>query len=100
MVKDETYLTGIILDEDLEYGLREICRLCNIPAETVCDMVDEGLVDPRGREPMQWRFTAVEIRRIQVTIRLQRDLRVNLPGCALILDLMEELDELRRQRPR
>jgi len=27
---------------------------------------------------------------------LQHDLRVNLPGCALALELLEELEELRR----
>jgi chaperone modulatory protein CbpM len=99
MAKEVTYLTGTVLDEDLEYGLLDICRLCNITAEAVCDMIDEGLIDPRGREPMQWRFTAVQIRRIQVTIRLQRDLRINLPGCALVLDLLEELDKLQRRSP-
>jgi chaperone modulatory protein CbpM len=96
MTRKITYLRGSVIDEDMECSLRDICGICNIPAEIVQDMVDEGLICPRGSGPMEWRFSAVEIRRIQVSIRLQRDLRVNLPGCALILDLMEELEELRR----
>ncbi|MCL1979839.1 MAG: MerR family transcriptional regulator, partial [Proteobacteria bacterium] len=40
-------------------------------------------------------FTAIAIKRVQTTMRLQRDLRINLPGCALALDLLEELEELR-----
>lgn len=92
------YLSGTILDEDLECSLHDLCRICNIPAELVHEMIDEGLIRPKGLEPMQWRFTVVEIRRVQTTLRLKRDLRINLPGCALVLDLLEELEELRRRR--
>jgi chaperone modulatory protein CbpM len=81
----------------MECSLHDLCRMCNIPAEIVHEMIDEGLIRPKGLEPMQWRFTAVEIRRVQTTLRLKRDLRINLPGCALVLDLLEELEELRRR---
>jgi chaperone modulatory protein CbpM len=90
------HLSGTILDEDMECSLRDLCVMCNIPAEIVHEMIDEGLIRPRAPEPKQWRFTAIEIRRVLITLRLQRDLRVNLPGCALALDLLEELEELRR----
>ena len=91
------HMSGTILDEDMECSLYDLCRMCNIPAELVHEMIDEGLIRPRGSEPRQWRFTTIEIRRVQTTLRLQRDLRVNLPGCALVLDLLEELQELRRR---
>lgn len=100
MSKDLIYLTGILIDEELECSLSDICRLCNISATMIQEMIDEGLLCPRGRDPMNWRFTAIELRRVQVTLRLQRDLRLNLPGCALVLDLLEELEELRQRRLR
>ena len=96
MMSKITYLTGSVLDEDMECSLRDLCRFCNIPAEMIQDMIEEGLICPRGSNPGEWRFTAVEIRRIQVSLRLQRDLRINLPGCAMVLDLLDELEELRR----
>lgn len=99
MNQELIYVTGTLLDEEVECSLPEICRLCNISTNMVAEMIDEGLLQPRGLDPMQWRFTAVELRRIQVTLRLQRDLRVNLPGCALVLDLLEELEELRQRKP-
>lgn len=92
------YLKGTILDEDLECGLHDLCRMCNIPAELIHEMIDEGLIRPSGTEPLHWRFTAIEIQRVQTTLRLQRDLRINLPGCALVLDLLEELEKLRCRR--
>lgn len=92
------YLTGTILDEETVCGLSDLCSMCNISAEMVHEMIDEGLICPAGKNPMQWRFTSIEIHRIQTTIRLQKDLRVNLPGCALVLDLLDELEKLRRLR--
>jgi len=90
------YLTGTLLDESTVCCLSDLCSMCNISAEMVHEMIDEGLIHPGGRDPRQWRFTSIEILRIQTTIRLQKDLRVNLPGCALVLDLLDELEELRR----
>lgn len=98
MSKELIYLTGTLLDEDLECSMTDICRMCNISSDMVREMIDEGLLQPHGRDPMEWRFTEVELRRIQVTLRLQRDLRVNLPGCALVLDLLDELELLRQRR--
>ena len=96
MTNTLTPLTGTILDEDTRYNLAELCRLCGVPAELVLEMIDEGLLCPQGTVPNEWHFTAIEIKRIQITVRLQQDLRINLPGCALALQLLEELEELRR----
>ena len=98
MTDELTFLTGIILEEETECNLADICRMCNISPDAVRDMIEEGVIRPRGTAPDQWRFTALEIRRIQVTQRLQRDLRINLPGCALVIELLDELEELRRLR--
>jgi chaperone modulatory protein CbpM len=58
------------------------------------EMIDEGVITPLGDNPQNWYFGAIEIKRIQITLRLQQDLRVNLPGAALALDLLKELAEL------
>jgi chaperone modulatory protein CbpM len=36
------------------------------------------------------------LRRARLAVRLERDLEVNLAGVALALDLLEEIDRLRR----
>lgn len=95
MASNLIHISGTILDEDMECSLQELSRICNIEIELVREMVEEGLIRPRGSEPTHWRFTAIEIRRVQTSLRLQKDLRINLPGCALILDLLEEIEELR-----
>ena len=90
------YLQGVILNEDTRCTLADLCRLCGVPAEVIHEMVEEGLLTPEGLSPGDWRFTYVAIKRVLTAVRQQHDLRVNLPGCALALDLLEELEELRR----
>ena len=85
----------IVLDDTTTWGFTEICTLCRVERELVREMVNEGVLVPEGTSPETWRFNGVAVKRIQVTLRLQNDLRVNLPGAALALDLLEELAELR-----
>jgi chaperone modulatory protein CbpM len=84
-----------VFDESTWCTLSEACRLCNVNDQLIKEMIQEGLLSPAGSSIQEWRFGAQELKRIQITIRLQRDLRVNLPGAALALDLLEELDRLR-----
>ena len=98
MKKEIVGLSGIVLDEETCLNLNELCRLCNISADAVIDMIEEGVLTPGGRMPREWIFCGADVRRVQIVVRLQRDLRVNLPGAALALDLLEELEILRRMR--
>ncbi len=90
-------LVGMVLDEQAVLSLADLCRICAIEQQMVVAMIDEGLIEPQGESDDQWCFSAAELRRVKVAIRLQQDLRVNLPGAALIVDLLEELEELRRR---
>ena len=96
MGETEHYLSGTLLDDGCEYSLGELCRICGVTAENVIEMVAEGILEPSGDDPAQWRFCGPSVVRIRIVLHLQRDLRVNLPGAALALDLMDELEELRR----
>ncbi len=89
-------LSGQLLDEEMLLGLREVCGLCGVHAEQIIDMVAEGIAEPYGRSPMEWRFTGPMVGRLQRALRLQAQLGVNLAGAALALDLLDELDELQR----
>lgn len=89
-------LRGVVLDRDTVFSLVELCELCRLPAETVIEMVEEGLIDPLEEESARsWRFTADTLPRIQTALRLQHDLRINLAGVALVIDLLDEIRELR-----
>jgi len=87
--------TVLILDEDSVFTLRELSRSCDLAAEDLIAMVEEGVLTPRGASQREWRFPAADLRRIHTALRLQRDLGVNLAGVALALDMMDEMEGLR-----
>lgn len=100
MTRSLTVVSGLVMDESVSFSLGELSRACGVSAELVIDMVEEGVVEPMGREPAAWRFPGHAVVRVQTALRLSEDLRVNLAGAALALDLMDELSELRQSRRR
>lgn len=93
----EKLLSGEILEEQVDMTLAELCRSCNISAEHLFELVEQGVVEPRGRQPASWRFAGVSIQRVRCAQRLQRDLGVNTAGVALVLDLLDELEQMRER---
>lgn len=98
--RDMREISGTLLDERTVFGLRELCVACGVHAEIVIEMVEEGVLVPRGADPADWRFPGSAVTRAQKALKLARDLRVNWPGAALALDLLEEIERLRLQRRR
>jgi len=88
-------LSGEIFEEEIELSLAELCRACQLPAERVVELVDEGVIEPVGRDPARWRFRGISVRRVRCVQRLEQDLGVNLAGAALAIELLEELERLR-----
>jgi chaperone modulatory protein CbpM len=91
-----TVHTGIIIEED-HLTLGQLCRACGVHAEWVISLVEEGIINPDGKESHLWRFSGAHLVRVRSALRLHRDLGVNLAGIGLALDLIEELENLRTQ---
>ena len=91
-------ISAVPLDDSVEFSLTEVCAACRVTEELVVEIVAEGIVEPLGRERAQWRFTGGALMRVQRALRLQHDFGINLAGAALALDLLEELERLRRAR--
>jgi chaperone modulatory protein CbpM len=89
-------ISAVLLDDSVEFSLTEVCAACRVSEELVVEIVAEGIVEPLGGERARWRFTGVALTRVQRALSLQRDFGVNLAGAALALDLLEELERLRR----
>jgi chaperone modulatory protein CbpM len=87
-------LSGVLLDDSTALTLAELCQSCAVTSETVVEMVEYGILEPRGDSPPRWAFQASCLRRVTTARRLQRDLGVNLAGVALVLDLLDRIDRL------
>ena len=61
------------------------------------EFVEEGVLEVTTTvDASEWRFAGGALRRARTAARLQRDLELNLVGVALALDLMDEIERLRR----
>jgi chaperone modulatory protein CbpM len=95
MSKNPLIPLGEILDENVELSLTDLAQRGSVHIEIIIELVQEGVLEPHGRSPEQWRFSGPDLLRLRRALNLQRDLELNLPGIALALDLLDELDELR-----
>jgi chaperone modulatory protein CbpM len=93
---DVQALTGTIFDQSAILSLKDLSRMCNVDERHIVEFVEEGVlnvVEVRS----EWHFTGDALRRARLAVRLERDLELNLAGVALALDLIEELQQLRRE---
>jgi chaperone modulatory protein CbpM len=84
-----------VVEESVHLTLVELCQACSAEEEHVVAWVHEGVLEPRGGSPENWRFSGESLRRARLALRLWRDLEINPPGVALALDLLDEIAALR-----
>ena len=68
---------------------------CSIEEDHVIAWVFEGVLEPVGESPREWRFKGDALRRARMAWRLSHDLEINPPGVAIALDLLDEIATLR-----
>jgi chaperone modulatory protein CbpM len=94
---EEPALQGILVDESTLLSIEDLCRICAIERRHVVEFVEEGVLEVAAVDAAEWRFRGGALRRARIAMRLQRDLELNLVGVALALDLMDEIQRLRRE---
>ena len=92
----EGSLSGNIFEEYAVLSVDELSRLCSVDRNWIVELVEEGVLTVIEVGAPEWRFPGAALRRARTALRLQRDLEINLAGVALALELLEELDRLRR----
>jgi chaperone modulatory protein CbpM len=93
----ERFITGQILEEEVELTIDELSHACGVHTEWVVELVEEGLIEAIGTRPHEWRFAGLSLHRARAALRLERDLGVNLAGAALAIELLDEIERLRER---
>ncbi|SRR6266568_4217738 len=91
---------GSVVEEEIHLTLMELCQACSASEEYVTAWVFEGVLEPIGAAPQEWRFSGQSLRRARLALWLTRDLEVNPPGVALALDLLDEIAALQARLQR
>lgn len=87
----------VVIDETPLLGLDELCRACGMTPQDMSAWVEEGIVEAEGRNPAEWRFGGVALRRARAAARLSSELQLDLEALALVLDLLERIEHLKAQ---
>jgi chaperone modulatory protein CbpM len=76
--------------------IRELSRLCECHTSVVRRMIVTGLIEPltSGEDPV---FDRSSIVRARKALRLKRDLHLNFDAVALVMELLDRIDELERK---
>lgn len=85
---------GMLIEEEHELTLKQLCDACGTSAEEITEMIHEGILEHRGRGKSGWRFSYYAVHRYRKANRLNKDLGINLSGVALVLELLDRIDEL------
>src|SRR3977135_2241259 len=94
---DDQPLSGAIFEESALLTVKDLSRMCAVDERHIVEFVEEGVLKVVEVNTTEWHFTGAALRRARLALRLERDLELNLAGVALALELMEELERLRRE---
>tara|TARA_R110001583_G_scaffold181927_5_gene339429 strand:- start:34111 stop:34428 length:318 start_codon:yes stop_codon:yes gene_type:complete len=89
-----------IVEEEVQLTLAELCQACNAPEASVVAWVNEGILEPSGDAPKDWRFTGASLRRARKARWLTHDMEVNAQGVGIVLDLLDEIADLQARLQR
>jgi chaperone modulatory protein CbpM len=97
MSSQDQPLAGAIFEETALLTVKDLSRMCAVDERHIVEYVEEGVLHVVQVDTTEWHFTGAALRRARLALRLERDLELNLAGVALALELMEELEHLRRE---
>ncbi|CEG58467.1 chaperone modulator CbpM [Legionella fallonii] len=93
----DNFLVGVLIEETTTISFHEVCHKYHIPEELLSEMVEQGLFPNQPSNKEQIALDQKALRRLEAAFRLHKDLGINLPGVALALDLLEEIEKMRKE---
>ena len=93
-------ISSVIVGDNPELTLTELSLACHVEEAKIVALVEEGIIQPRRPHVLPWQFSAKMLPRVAQALRLQRDLELNAAGVALALDLLAEIEGLRKRLKR
>jgi chaperone modulatory protein CbpM len=76
----------------------EVCNFANINAEYLLELVEYEIAVPLlGKQPQEWQFSVSTVTVATKAARLHRDLQIDWADIKLVLNLLEEIDQLKTE---
>ena len=95
IVVDHELMDYTIIDSTARLDLHAFAEACGQPFDWVVALVEHSILEKPDNQPEQWQFVGEELARARRAWRLQRDFDANLTAVAVMLDLLDEVSQLR-----
>lgn len=73
---------------------QELCRAVSISEPCLVEIVEHGIVEPKGGSIIDWIFDTQAITLVKKAVRIQHDFELDWSATALAIDLLERLEQL------
>ncbi|HLB56982.1 MAG TPA: chaperone modulator CbpM [Coxiellaceae bacterium] len=83
-----------IIDNDHLLSLEEICRAIHADDDLIIQLIEYHVIQPKGSSKKNWQFDDLALKRARLARNFYYDLEVNLAGVALLIDMLEKIEEL------
>lgn len=94
---DQEQLECTVVDSNTFLSLSDFAHACGQPHDWVIALVEHSILEKHDNVPERWQFVGEELVRARRAWRLQRDFDASLAAVALMLDLLDEVKQLRAQ---
>jgi len=94
----QTHMSAALLVEATQaLDLDALCQACHAQQSQLLVLVEEGVLGEQDPSPTPWRFDGHALARARRALRLQRELELDAGAVALVLDLLDRIEELQTQ---
>jgi chaperone modulatory protein CbpM len=90
-----TWVQAEVLENEVRLTLTQLSRACGTDDAEMRALVDEGVVV--ASDHSQLFFDSHALARARTALRLLHDLELNAHATALVLDLLDEIDDMRME---
>ncbi|EKX97942.1 hypothetical protein HMPREF9996_00649 [Aggregatibacter actinomycetemcomitans Y4] len=81
---------------DIKLSFSEMLIVCAGERQWLLALIDEGIISVEG-QPEQAIFSGFQMARVRRAHRLSHDFEASVPALSLIMQLLDEVEELRKQ---
>jgi chaperone modulatory protein CbpM len=90
-------LNEVIWIEQHVLSLAELAEISHLPPAVLEELMDYGAIEPMGAATGELRFGAAALRAARIASRLRADFELETQALAVVLGLLDRVDELRAQ---
>jgi chaperone modulatory protein CbpM len=91
MDREQDLLTGSVIGDEGVLSIEELARACGAEPQWIIELVAVGVLEPQG---------AADLTCARRVFRLQRDFDASLDAAAVMLDLLDQIEQLRARLKR